>query len=242
MSLGVVRRWDQAPSTSFIVAIPFLSMKSFFRRGGKKAVFLDEPELTEYSSFPNFLARVESPGKLNSERKGIIMLGKSSFYVCAAAVLAAVFVGSVAAEKKTPDATAPEPLIKGEIRHTVIVADGSKGKVFKISPEGKIVWEFKAPRCHDAWMLPNGNVLAAYAGRGVGGAMEISPDKKIVWKYESKGEVHAVQRLADGNTLMGDPARGRLIEISKEGKIVKEVKLNLKVGGHGMMRDRKSVV
>jgi len=90
-------------------------------------------------------------------------------------------------------------------------------------------------------MLPNGNVLAAYAGRGVGGAMEISPDKKIVWKYESKGEVHAVQRLADGNTLMGDPARGRLIEISKEGKIVKEVKLNLKVGGHGMMRHARKL-
>jgi hypothetical protein len=161
------------------------------------------------------------------------MLRKSSLFVCAVGVLVAVLVGSVVAKKKATD----EPVIKGEIRHTVIIADGSKGMVYKISPEGKIVWEFKAPRCHDAWMLPNGNVLAGYTG----GVMEISPDKKIVWKFEIKGEVHAVQRLADGNTLMGDPACGRLIEISKEGKIVKELKLKYKKGGHALMRHARKL-
>jgi hypothetical protein len=151
--------------------------------------------------------------------------------------LAAGLVGQAADKKKAPAATAPEPLIKGALRHTVIAADGSKGKVFKISPEGKIVWEFKAPRCHDAWMLDNGNVLATYRG----GVIEISPKKKIVWKYEVKGEVHAVQRLSDGNTLVGDPARGRLIEVNKDGKIVKEVKMTFKVGGHGMMRHARKL-
>jgi len=173
------------------------------------------------------------------------MPGKSFLYVCAYLTLAlaiAVLIGSTTAaavkEAKTDKKAAEaEPLIRGKLRHTVVAADGSKGKVFKISPEGKIVWEFKAPRCHDAWMLDNGNILATYAG----GAMEISADKKIVWKFEVKGEVHAAQRLADGNTLMGDPARGRLIEVSKAGKIVKEVKLKYKQGGHGMMRHARKL-
>ena len=169
------------------------------------------------------------------------MPGRTFLYFLSVALVLAVLVGSttVAAVKKAP--AAAEPLIKGKLRHTVVAADGSKGKVFKISPEGKIVWEFPAPRCHDAWMLANGNVLAAYAGRGVGGAMEIRADKKIVWKYELKGEVHAVQRLADGNTLMSDSARGRLIEVSKAGKIVKEVKLKYKQGGHAMMRHARKL-
>jgi hypothetical protein len=167
------------------------------------------------------------------------MLRKSFFCACAALVLAAGFVGSAIGAKKAPaaPAAAAEPVIKGTLKHTVIAADGSKHKVIKISPDGKIVWEFKANRCHDAWMLDNGNVLATYRG----GVMEISPDKNIVWKYEVKGECHAVQRLADGNTLVGDPNRGRLIEVNKDGKIVKEVKLTFKRGGHALMRHARKL-
>ncbi len=165
------------------------------------------------------------------------MLRKTSSVVCAV-LAAAVLVGSAGAAKKAPTVAAvAEPAIKGTPKHTVIAADGSKHKVFKISPEGKIVWEFKANRCHDAWMLDNGNVLATYRG----GVMEISPDKKIVWKYEVKGECHAAQRLADGNTLLGDPMRGRLIEVNKDGKIVKEVKLKFKRGGHALMRHARKL-
>ena len=166
------------------------------------------------------------------------MLRKPLFYTSVALALAILGGALVAAAVKK--AAVGEPLIKGKLRHTVLAADG-RGKVVKISPEGKIVWEFKVPKCHDAWMLANGNVLAAYAGRGVGGAMEISPEKKIVWKYELKGEVHATQRLADGNTLVSDCTRGRLIEVSKAGKIVKEVKLKYKTGGHGMMRHARKL-
>ena len=136
---------------------------------------------------------------------------------------------------------AAEPLIKGTLRHTVLIADG-RGRVSKISPEGKIVWQFKAPRTDDAWMLPNGNVLVAYAAsRGKGGVMEVTPDKKVVFRHEIAGEVHAVQRLADGNTLLGDSGRGRLIEVSPAGKVVRQVKLKYAKGGHGMMRHARKL-
>jgi acyl-CoA thioesterase I len=140
--------------------------------------------------------------------------------------------------KKAPEPV--EPLIKGKLRHTVLLAD-AQGKVVKISPEGKIVWEFKAPRCHDAWMLPGGNMLVTYAGRGGGGVMEVSPDKKVVWKYEAKGGVYSAQRLDDGNTLVGDCGSGKLLEVTPTGKIVKEVKVKYKRGGGAMMRNARKL-
>ena len=156
-----------------------------------------------------------------------------------AAVMAAVICKAITG--KAAAAGTAEPLIKGTLRHTALIADG-RGKVSKISPEGKVVWQVQVPRTHDAWLLPNGNVLAAYAGRdGKGGAMEVDPSKEVVWKYELKGEVHAVQRLADGNTLVSDSANGRLIEVSKAGKIVKEVKLKYAKGGHSMMRHARKL-
>ena len=162
-----------------------------------------------------------------------------------AGVMAAVICKAITGKAPAPAPTATtgeaEPPIKGALRHTALIADG-RGKVSKVSPEGKIVWQVEAPRTHDAWMLPNGNVLTAYAGLdGKGGAMEFDPDKKVVWKYEQKGEVHAVQRLSGGNTLISDSTNGRLIEVSKDGKIVKEVKLTYEKGGHSMMRHARKL-
>jgi len=105
--------------------------------------------------------------------------------VCAAAALAvAVLVGAtaVAAIRKA----AVEPLIKGKLRHTVLAADGHRGKVFKISPEGRIVWEFKAPGCHDACMLENGGIRHGAV------LFEVTPDKKVVWQYTDKKSTGAV--------------------------------------------------
>jgi len=155
--------------------------------------------------------------------------------------MAAVIAKAITGKAVTAAPAPAEAVIKGTLRHTVLIADG-RGKVSKISPEGKIVWQVPAVRTHDAWLLPNGNVLTAFVGRdGKAGAMEFDADKKLVWKYELKGEVHAVQRLADGNTLISDSANGRLIEVSKAGKIVKEVKLTYKSGGHGMMRHARKL-
>jgi WD40 repeat protein len=65
--------------------------------------------------------------------------------------------------------------------------------------------------------------------------VEITPEKNTVWSYESKPsppytgkvEVHGFQRLADGNTMIAETGNKRIIEVDKDGKIVKEVPLTV---------------
>ena len=41
-------------------------------------------------------------------------------------------------------------------------------------------------------------------------------------------QVHAIQRLADGNTMIVESGPSRIIEVDKDGKIAKEIKLTVK--------------
>jgi outer membrane protein assembly factor BamB len=143
------------------------------------------------------------------------------FLFAAAALLpaAAVFAAEPTAE------TAAKPAYK------VLAAD--KGKISLVGPDGKVEWDFPARgQNHDIQLLPNGNILA---DSGKPGVYEISPDKKIVWSYDCKPkegykgkiEVHAFQRLPDGNTMIAETGNLRIIEVDKDGKIVKEVPLTV---------------
>ena len=120
------------------------------------------------------------------------------------------------------------------VTHRVLAADRSTGKVAIVAPDGKVEWEFPNRHdVHDLWLLPNGNVLTHTSHTTV---VEISPEKKVVWKYEAKPkpgyagkvEVHAFQRLPDGSTMVAESGNARIVEVSKDGKIVKEVPLTVK--------------
>jgi len=69
-------------------------------------------------------------------------------------------------------------------------------------------------------MLPNGNVLFG-DGKTI---TEVTPDKKVVFQFKSQSPrgdaVYACQRLANGNTLAGENATGRVLEVDPAGKIV----------------------
>lgn len=127
--------------------------------------------------------------------------------------------------------------IKGTIRHAFYIADGGRGMVLRFSPEGKLLWEFRAPNCFDLCVLPNGNVVFACRMKGRDyGVREVTPDKKVVWEYKAKGEVFSCQRLPDGNTLVGECTNARLVEVNQQGKVVKEIKVKVRRGGHATMR------
>lgn len=51
--------------------------------------------------------------------------------------------------------------------------------------------------------------------------------KKIVWEYKApaKTEVHACQPLPDGNVMVVECGTCRIVEVDREGKIAKEIKL-----------------
>lgn len=114
-------------------------------------------------------------------------------------------------------------------------ADYSQGKVFIFAPGGEIEWEADAPACDEMWVLPNGNVLFT-TGNGV---TEMDRDKNVVFRYESKTEVYACQRLANGNTFVGECNTGRLFEVTPAGETVHEIRLLPEGtdGGHAYIRN-----
>ena len=109
--------------------------------------------------------------------------------------------------------------------HRVIAADTGTKEVIIIDEKGKIIWSFKAPgKPEDLEVLKNGNILLCTKNS----VIELTMDKKIIWKFEEKGEMHSCQRLANGNTLIGHTSTGELLEVNKEGKVVKTIKTTSK--------------
>ena len=137
-----------------------------------------------------------------------------------------------------------------------VCTDYTQGKVFIVSAQGKVEWEYAAPNCNDLWVLANGNLLFN-TGRGV---KEITRENKVVFEYrgspvsqtvkqkdgttrqvESPSEIYACQRLPNGNTFIGECNSGRLLEVAPDGTTVKDVRLLPagKDGGHAYMRNAR---
>lgn len=119
----------------------------------------------------------------------------------------------------------PEP------RHRVLGAD--RGKLAILDADGTVAWEVENRfQVHDLAMLPNGNILFQ---SGPATVTEISPEKSVVWSYTSKPqapyegsvEVHAVQRLDNGLTMIAETGNKRLIEVDRDGKIVHVIPLTI---------------
>jgi hypothetical protein len=143
--------------------------------------------------------------------------------------------GPIMAADTVPGGTT-NPVQQGQ-GHRFACTDYSQGKVFIVSSEGRVEWEYPAPSCNDLWVLPNGNLLFN-TGRGV---KEVTRDKKVVFNYQSKSEIYACQRLRDGNTFVGECSSGRLLELDSTARIVKELRLlpEGKDGGHLFMRNAR---
>jgi hypothetical protein len=101
--------------------------------------------------------------------------------------------------------------------------DYNGGHVSIVAPDGSIEWQVDAKNPQDCWMLPNGNIFFAY----LNGAKEITRDKQVVWEYKApeKVECHAAQPLPNGNVLIVECGTSRIIEVDRQGKIAKEIKL-----------------
>jgi hypothetical protein len=133
--------------------------------------------------------------------------------------------------------TAGQPTGSLASHHRFVCTDYTQGKVFIVSAEGAVEWEYPAEQCNDLSVLPSGNLLFN-TGHGV---KEVTRDKQIVFNYESPSAIYACQRLPDGNTFVGECDAGRLLEVSPSGAIVKEVRLLPagQDGGHAYMRNAR---
>jgi len=140
-------------------------------------------------------------------------------------------------------AWAGEELKPAEVKslgRALLCADYGAGKVCLVNKEGKIEWECKAPGAQDIWLLPNGNVLMTYTK----GVKEVARDQKVVWEYKTApaNEVHACQPLPDGVVMIAESGPCRIIEVDREGKILKEVPLTTACKNtHGQMRGARKL-
>ena len=149
-------------------------------------------------------------------------------------VVLAPLVTPTMAQQEAP--SPPGPIQQGE-GHPFVCGDYTQGKVFVVSAEGEVEFEFPAPHCNDIWALPSGNLLFV-TGHGV---KEVTRDRRVVFSYESKSEIYACQRLKNGNTFIGECNTGRLLEVDPAGEIVRQLRLlpEGKQGGHTYMRNAR---
>lgn len=108
------------------------------------------------------------------------------------------------------------------------------GKMKRVNAVGEVVWEMSWGGIHDLHVLPNGNILAQ---RGAARIAEVDPaTQREVWSYDSaamngnegrKVEVHAFQPLEDGRIMIAESGPARIIEIDREGKLLKEIPLKV---------------
>ncbi len=121
-----------------------------------------------------------------------------------------------------------------KLGHRLLIADDSTKRIAIIAADAKIEWEHKIASIHDLHLLPSGNVLCQLSWTRI---VEIDPrNDKVIWEYDagkSNGnngkvvEVHAFQRLADGNTLIAESGPGRIIEVDSKGTLIRQMKLKI---------------
>ena len=149
-----------------------------------------------------------------------------AFFSVAVVALAATLVPAADPEQKKSSHQTGEP-------RAVLAGDYEKKLLARVSPTGQVEWEHPIQDIHDLHVLPNGNILFQTTWTKI---FEVAPDKKVVWEYDAARmngnegkavEVHAFQRLADGSTMIAESGPGRIIEVDKDGKILKEVKLTV---------------
>jgi outer membrane protein assembly factor BamB len=116
----------------------------------------------------------------------------------------------------------------------IVAGDYDTHRIAILSPEGKVEWEQRIDDIHDLHVLPSGQLLFQTSWTKI---VEINPTTgEVVWQYDAansngnagrKVEVHAFQRLEGGVTMIAESGPGRIIEVDKDGKLLKEVKLKV---------------
>lgn len=199
-----------------------------FCRAGKNLAFIDVfPHMLGEDGQPR--PEIFSDDRLHMNAQGYALWTGIVRPFLAAPAAAGPASGTQPSSGIQPPASGPS--------HRFACTDYSQGRVFIVASNGVVEWEYRAPNCNDLWVLTNGNLLFN-TGHGV---QEVTLEKQVVFSYESKSEIYACQRLADGNTFIGECSSGRLLEVAPTGRVVKELRLlpEGKDGGHLYMRNAR---
>ena len=104
-----------------------------------------------------------------------------------------------------------------------------------VEADGAVAWKQPVSGTpHDLSMLPNGNILVVLDNRRIV-ELEAKTGKEL-WSYDSskmngnegkKVEVHAIQRLDNGLTMIAESGPARIIEVDKDGVIKQQIALKV---------------
>lgn len=107
----------------------------------------------------------------------------------------------------------------------IVIANDTQKKIVLVDLKGKVLWERQlklTPK--SATILPNGHYLIAHDK----GACEFDRDHKVVWDNKNAGlgekMTYDIQRLPNGNTLVSYVDDGHVTELTREGKVVWQIK------------------
>jgi hypothetical protein len=125
----------------------------------------------------------------------------------------------------------PHHVQADEIRHRLIAADSSAGRIALIDENGGTVWEHRIGPLHDLQLLPENHLLFQTSWTHL---MEVDlATGETVWEYDATGdsgtavEVHAFQRLKDGRTMIAESGAARIVEVGQDGSVLRTAPLKV---------------
>lgn len=116
----------------------------------------------------------------------------------------------------------------------LVIAAESGRQVAITDDQGKVLWSHPITQVHDVHLLENGNILV---NNGWTKIMELNLAGDTVWEYDctktegykgEKIEIHAFQRLPNGNTMVAESGISRIVEVDPSGKLVSQIPLQVK--------------
>jgi hypothetical protein len=126
------------------------------------------------------------------------------------------------------DGSAPGP------GRSILAADYSAKRIAWIGADGSVKWEQPIGDLHDLHRLPNGNLLFQ---RSYTQLVEVDPrSNRVVWEYDAalrngnegrRVEVHAFQRLPNGDTMLVESGPARILEVDREGRVRRQIALKV---------------
>lgn len=126
-------------------------------------------------------------------------------------------------------------MLAGEValaQHRLITQGNDRLAI--VDRAGNLEWQMPWGGIHDLHVLPSGNIMVQ---QGASKVVEIDSARKlVVWTYDSatangnsgkKVEVHAFQPLADGRVMIAESGPGRILEVDRDGGLLREIKLKV---------------
>ena len=112
------------------------------------------------------------------------------------------------------------------------------GRLVELSAKGEKLWEHQTPSLTVMFnVLPNGHVFFPHGG-AARGAQEIDREHNVVWSYDSSAqELLGGERLANGDSLLGEGGPAKALELSAAKSVVRSIDVSTtEAAAHGQLR------